>query len=89
MSSDETPQVGTITWYDLTVEHADHVRDFYQRVGGWEPQDVDMGGYSDYAMIAPATGASVAGMILAEQHDEWRVAAATSAPHLSRSWRRP
>jgi hypothetical protein len=27
-----TPRLGTISWQDLTVEHAEQVRDFYQAV---------------------------------------------------------
>ena len=37
-------------WIDLTVEHAEDVRDFYADVIGWEPEPVDMGGYEDYVM---------------------------------------
>lgn len=44
------------------MAHADRVRDFYSKVVGWKPQAVDMGGYSDYAMVAPATKQMVAGV---------------------------
>ncbi len=60
MSRTDEQQAGAIAWHDLTVERADEVRDFYQRVAGWEAREVDMGGYSDYAMFAPATGATAA-----------------------------
>jgi hypothetical protein len=46
-------QVGQIGWVDLTVEHADQVRDFYQQVVGWTVQPVQMDGYADYSMIGP------------------------------------
>ena len=53
-------KVGTIGWHDLTVADAEGVRDFYQRVVGWEPSPVDMGEYSDFNMLdgdgVPAAG---------------------------------
>jgi hypothetical protein len=55
------PAVGTIGWQDLTVPDADKVRDFYAQVVGWEPEPVEMGGYSDYNMKAPG-GGPVAGV---------------------------
>lgn len=56
------PQVGSILWYDLTVENADEVRDFYNKVVGWTETPLDMGGYSDYCMNQPADGKTVAGI---------------------------
>lgn len=44
---------GKILWQDLTVEHAESVRDFYSAVVGWTFQAVDQGDYSDYNMISP------------------------------------
>ncbi len=55
-------KVGTICWTDLTVEDAGEVSDFYERVVGWESKPQDMGGYSDFNMIAPETGETVAGV---------------------------
>jgi uncharacterized protein len=52
---------GKIIWFDLTVEHADAVRDFYQQVVGWSPEAVEMGEYADYNMKA-ADGATTAGI---------------------------
>ena len=57
----ERPAVGTIGWLDLTVEDADRVRDFYTAVVGWTVQPVEMGEYSDYAMVTPG-GDGVAGV---------------------------
>jgi len=54
--------VGTIIWHDLTVEDAERVRDFYGDVVGWKTEPVDMGGYSDFSMVAPGTGDAVAGV---------------------------
>jgi uncharacterized protein len=56
-----TPRVGTITWQDLTVEHAEKIRDFYQSVAGWKPEPQSMGGYSDFVM-SDADGVNVAGI---------------------------
>jgi predicted enzyme related to lactoylglutathione lyase len=46
-------EIGKITWQDLTVPNADAIRDFYSAVVGWTAEAVDMGGYSDYSMMAP------------------------------------
>jgi hypothetical protein len=45
--------VGKVLFFDLTVQNADQVRDFYQQVVGWTASPVDMGDYQDYQMIAP------------------------------------
>lgn len=54
--------IGTIGWTDLTVEHAEQVRDFYQAVTGWQATPLDMGGYSDFMMSDPMNGNPVAGV---------------------------
>ena len=54
--------VGKIGWIDMTVDNAPEVRDFYKAVVGWETDDVDMGGYSDYVMKMPASGEGVSGV---------------------------
>ena len=51
--SQPKPPVGSIGWIDLTVPNADEVRDFYAQVTGWQPEALDMGGYSDYVMKTP------------------------------------
>jgi predicted enzyme related to lactoylglutathione lyase len=61
MSEVPAPAVGTIGWIDLTVEHADALRDFYAAVTGWTPTGITMGDYDDYAMCAP-DGNAVAGI---------------------------
>lgn len=53
---------GTVGWMDLTVADAEGIRDFYESVIGWKPEPVDMGEYSDFNMVAPATGSPVAGV---------------------------
>lgn len=60
MSSDS--KVGSIGWIDMSTADASGVRDFYKAVVGWETDDVDMGGYADYVMKAPASGDGVAGV---------------------------
>jgi len=62
MSDGERMPVGTVGWRDLTVENAEGVRDFYRDVVGWESEPVEMGDYSDFNMVAPATGEAVAGI---------------------------
>jgi predicted enzyme related to lactoylglutathione lyase len=54
--------IGTIGWVDLTVTQAEAIRDFYQRVAGWRPEPVNMGGYADYSMIPPASDQPAAGV---------------------------
>ena len=62
MTDEAKPRVGSIGWTDLTVENAEHVRDFYRQVVGWSSTDVDMGGYSDFCMSPPGTEGAVAGI---------------------------
>lgn len=62
MSEVTEPALGSVSWRDLTIPNADVVRDFYQAVVGWEVQEVDMGGYSDYSMVAPGTKQVVGGI---------------------------
>ncbi len=57
-----SPAVGTIAWRDLTVPNADSIRAFYEQVVGWKSSPVDLGGYSDFEMLQPASGESVAGI---------------------------
>jgi len=64
MSSDKPP-VGSVTWFDLTVENADVIRDFYSEVIGWKPQNVSMGDYADFSMNSPETGDPMAGVCFA------------------------
>ena len=59
--SDES-SVGRIGWIDMTTGDAARVRDFYKAVVGWGSQDVSMGDYDDYSMLAKETGECVAGI---------------------------
>lgn len=49
-------QAGTIAWVDLTVPHAEKLKDFYSSVVGWKSEPVSMGDYDDYNMTDPETG---------------------------------
>jgi uncharacterized protein len=60
-----TPDPGTISWQDLTVDEAEQVRDFYQAVVGWTPEAQSMGAYSDFVMSAD--GVPVAGICHARE----------------------
>jgi hypothetical protein len=60
--SDSDFKVGAVSWFDLTVQDATKVRDFYRDVVGWESTDHDMGGYADYNMKRPGDGTTVAGI---------------------------
>ena len=57
-----SPAVGTIAWRDLTVPNADSIRAFYEQVVGWKSSPVDLGSYSDFEMLQPSSGESVAGI---------------------------
>lgn len=58
--ADEVP--GTVGWVDITVDHAEGLRDFYAQVVGWQPQGLDMGGYEDFNMTDPVEGVPRAGV---------------------------
>ena len=60
MSGDS--EIGKIGWVDITAEDAPALRDFYKKVVGWEPDEVDMGGYADFNMTMPGNGAPAAGI---------------------------
>jgi predicted enzyme related to lactoylglutathione lyase len=58
----DAAEIGKIGWIDMTAEDAPAVRDFYKAVVGWEADEIDMGGYSDYVMKMPASGNGVSGV---------------------------
>lgn len=61
MSDTTGRKTGHPVWFDLTVPDAEPIRDFYSGVLAWRPEPVEMGGYSDFSMIAP-DGTGVAGV---------------------------
>lgn len=62
MSDFKTPPPGTIGWFDLTVQPAEKVRDFYTAVVGWESRALTMEGYDDFVMLRHDNGESVTGI---------------------------
>jgi predicted enzyme related to lactoylglutathione lyase len=62
MSKKDKPEIGSITWFDLTVPHAEVVKDFYSKVVGWKSVPVPMGDYSDFNMNEPDSGKTKAGI---------------------------
>lgn len=53
MAEENKVQPGSIISSDLTVHHAETVRDFYKEVVGWGHSDFQMGNYADYMMNTP------------------------------------
>ncbi len=53
---------GSICWQDLTVKNAEEIRDFYEKVVGWEGKPERMGDYDDYNMMSPHSESPVAGI---------------------------
>lgn len=62
MSVKEKPEVGSITWFDLTVPDAEKVSTFYSKVVGWKTAPVSMGDYNDFNMNSPESGKTNAGI---------------------------
>ena len=62
MSNNSKPKIGTVTWFDLTVNNADEVKDFYSKVVGWKSDPVNMKGYNDYNMNKPGDNQTVTGI---------------------------
>ena len=62
MPKAKKPDVGAISWTDLTVKNAKAVRDFYAAVVGWKVSEVEMDGYSDFGMMRPGDKKMVAGI---------------------------
>ncbi len=62
MTTPQTHAVGTQIGFDLTVNDAEAIKDFYAAVIGWTSEPLAMGGYDDYFMKSPVTGDVVAGV---------------------------
>lgn len=62
MTEEKQAKAGSIEWFDLTVENAEQVRDFYTEVVGWHSDPVSMGDYNDFNMNLPDTQDTVAGI---------------------------
>lgn len=55
-------KVGVIEWYDLTVTHAEQIKNFYCDVVGWESGAISMGDYDDFSIHLPESNTTVAGI---------------------------
>lgn len=62
MSEQPNTKPGSIAWFDLTVNDAEGVRDFYKGLVGWEASPLSMGEYDDYVMKRGGTDQTVAGI---------------------------
>ena len=49
MSNGEEWSVGEILWQDLSVKNAIEIRDFYQKIIGWDCIPEDMGEYKIFS----------------------------------------
>ena len=58
----DTTNIGKIEWFDLTVENASIIKDFYCSVIGWSSTELDIGTYSDYNINLPDTASTIAGI---------------------------
>ncbi|MBQ86442.1 MAG: glyoxalase [Gammaproteobacteria bacterium] len=58
----DTSSIGRIEWVDLSVGDAARSKDFYCKVIGWKPTDVEMGTYSDFNLKLPDSGQTMAGI---------------------------
>ena len=67
MSDYQKPPAGTISWFDLTVENAAEIRDFYANVIGWKWTPHPMGEYDDYDIRLPGSGETVTGICHARE----------------------
>ncbi len=48
MADDNSNEVGSIVWTDLTTDNAERTREFYEAVVGWTSSPVSMGDYDDF-----------------------------------------
>jgi predicted enzyme related to lactoylglutathione lyase len=58
----DKPEIGSITWFDLTVPNAEEVKSFYKEVVGWKSENVNMGEYNDFNMQSPESGETKTGI---------------------------
>jgi predicted enzyme related to lactoylglutathione lyase len=62
MSQFPKPEIGAITWTDLTVDNAEGIKNFYSKVVGWNFALVSMGDYNDFTMNTSESGKTIAGI---------------------------
>lgn len=61
-ADEKSSKIGQIEWFDLTVDDAYGIKDFYCSVVGWSSNEVDMGTYADFNINLPGTQDTVAGV---------------------------
>jgi len=68
MSEQQKPEIGSLSWFDLTIPNAEELRDFYSKVIGWksEPVPMEKGKYNDFNMKAPESDLTVTGVCHAQ-----------------------
>ena len=65
-----TAEVGEdYAWLDISVDNANELSSFYQKVLGWEVEEISMGTYSDYSMVNPNTKEAVSGICHAKGYN--------------------
>jgi uncharacterized protein len=62
MAEDHKTEIGSVTWFDLTVDNAENIKEFYSKVVGWTSVPVQMKGYDDYNMNKPGDNKTVTGI---------------------------
>lgn len=58
----QADDTGRFVWWDLTVDDAEGIRDFYAEVVGWTFAPHAMEGYDDYEVRLPDGGETVSGI---------------------------
>ena len=53
---------GAVAWFDLTVDDATSLKEFYEAVVGWVGSAHPMGEYDDYIMQRPGSDQTVTGI---------------------------
>lgn len=54
--------IGQLEWFDLTVNNASAVAEFYSSVVGWNASETSMGEYSDYTMSPAGSTQALTGI---------------------------
>lgn len=62
-------KAGDYAWLDISVDNANELSSFYQKVLGWEVEEISMGTYSDYSMVNPNTKEAVSGICHAKGYN--------------------
>lgn len=62
MAEFRQPVIGAIGHFDLTVDDAPGIRDFYAAVVGWEIESLPVDDYEDYVLKSPTTGEWLGGV---------------------------